>query len=151
MDRPERLTDLLGYMDAIIRASQKFSWPACVEYDVKFRQMAVGDEKRQWAALDASLYTECFTGQTLRWAVEAPKGRQEGQSREQTNGRKRMRMGADPPEAEAERADLGSQVCAKYNKYKGPGASIPTVAAGAEALTRCQNASGEGKARGERT
>ena len=45
MDRPERLTDLLGYMDAIIRASQKFFWPACVEYDVKFRQMAAGDEK----------------------------------------------------------------------------------------------------------
>ena len=119
MDRPERLTDLLGYMDAIIRASQKFSWPACVEYDVKFRQMAAGDEKRQWAALDASLYTECFTGQTLRWAVEAPRGRQEGQSREPTYGRKRMRMGADPPEADTERADLGSQVCAKYNKYKG--------------------------------
>ena len=119
MDRPERLSDLLGYMDAIIRASQKFSWPACMEYDVKFRQMAVGDEKRQWTVLDASLYTECFTGQTLRWVVEAPRGRQEGQSKEQTYGRKRMRMGADPPEADAERADLGCQVCAKYNKYKG--------------------------------
>ena len=47
MDRPEQLTDLLGYMDAIIRASQKFSWPACVEYDVKFWQKAAGDEKWQ--------------------------------------------------------------------------------------------------------
>ena len=74
MDRPERLTDLLGYMDTIIRASQKFSWPACVEYDVKFRQMAAGDEKRQWAALDGSLYTECFTGQTLNEDGDGPSG-----------------------------------------------------------------------------
>ncbi len=30
---PNRLVDFLGYMDAIVRAAQKFAWPACEEYD----------------------------------------------------------------------------------------------------------------------
>ena len=61
---------LLAYMDGIIRASQRFVWPSWVEYDTRFRQEAAGDEQRSWAVVDASLYTECFTGQSKRWAVE---------------------------------------------------------------------------------
>ena len=58
-EEPGRLLDLLGYMDAIIRASQKFARLACEEYDQRFRRMVAGDEGRQWALLDAGLYTEC--------------------------------------------------------------------------------------------
>lgn len=66
---PERLVDLLGYMDAIVRAAQKFAWPPCAEHDRHFRQMVAGDESRLWAQLDAGLYTECYTAQVLRWSV----------------------------------------------------------------------------------
>ena len=62
-EEPERLMDLLGYMDAIVRAAQKFAWPACEEYDWRFRQMVAGDDSRPWARLDAGLSTECFTAQ----------------------------------------------------------------------------------------
>ena len=76
-EEPERLMDLLGYMDAIVRAAQKFAWPACKEYDRRFRQMVAGDDSRPWARLDAGLYTECFTAQAL---TDTGRGGQAGQA-----------------------------------------------------------------------
>ncbi len=107
----EKLVDFLGYMDAIVRAAQKFAWPACEEYDRRFRQMVAGDEHRKWATLDAGLYTECFTAQALPVAAakEPAKGSQAG-------SRKRPREHA---ELEQERADAGTPVCGKYNRYRG--------------------------------
>ena len=37
---PERITDLLGYMCQIVRASHCFKWPSWVIYDQNFRQEA---------------------------------------------------------------------------------------------------------------
>ncbi len=67
----DKLVDFLGYMDAIVRAAQKFAWPACEEYDRQFRQMVAGDEHREQAEL------------------------------------------------EQDRAEAGTPVCGKYNRYRG--------------------------------
>ena len=99
-EEPGRLLDLLGYMDAIIRASQKFAWPACEEYDRRFRQMVAGDENRQWAMLDAGLYTECFTAQILGGTRDPFRGTQSGYG---MTPMKRPRTGADQ-QAEHDRA-----------------------------------------------
>ncbi len=111
-----KLMDLLGYMDAIVRAAQKFTWPACEEYDRRFHQMVAGDEHRQWATLDAGLYTECFTAQALPAATaRAPlKGGQTAHD----GSRKRPRD-AGGAELEQERAEAGTPVCGKYNRYRG--------------------------------
>ena len=108
------MVDFLGYMDAIVRAAQKFAWPACEEYDRRFRQMVAGDEHRKWATLDAGLYTECFTAQALPAAAakDLAKGSQAGQA----GSRKRPREQA---ELEQDRAEAGTPVCGKYNRYRG--------------------------------
>ena len=46
-------------------AAQKFTWPACEEYDRQFCRMVAGDEHRLQSRLDAGLYMECFTLQAL--------------------------------------------------------------------------------------
>ena len=47
-DEPGRLTDLLGYMDGIVRSARKFHWPACEEYDRRFRQVVAEGFGQQW-------------------------------------------------------------------------------------------------------
>ena len=100
-EEPERLMDLLGYMDAIVRAAQKFAWPACEEYDRQFRQMVAGDDSRPWVRLDAGLYTECFTAQALTGPAARDTGRQAGQA---AGPRKRPR---EPAGAELVEHDRG--------------------------------------------
>ena len=60
---PGRLTDLLGYMAQIAKASQRFKWPSWVIYDLNFRQEAASRDSTDWAHLDPSLFAQCFTGQ----------------------------------------------------------------------------------------
>ena len=60
---PGRLTDLLGYMAQIPKASQRFKWPSWVVYDLNFRQEAASRDSTDWAHLDPSLFAQCFTGQ----------------------------------------------------------------------------------------
>ena len=45
----ERLTDLLGYMCQITKASQPFMWPSWVTYDQNFRQEAAERDMKEWA------------------------------------------------------------------------------------------------------
>ncbi len=111
---PAKLSDFLAYFNAIIRAAQKFAWPACEEYDHHFRQMVAGDEHRRWATLDAGSYTECFTAQ----ALPAPGGKDLARSMQagQAGSRKRLR---EPAETEQEREEAETPVCGKYNQYLG--------------------------------
>ena len=60
---PERLTDMLGYMCQITRASQRFKWPSWVIYDQNFRQEAADRDIKVWSQMDPSLFAQCFTGQ----------------------------------------------------------------------------------------
>ena len=117
-EEPERLMDLLGYMDAIVRAAQKFAWPACEEYDRRFLQMVAGDDSRPWARLDAGLYTECFTAQALTGPTARDTGRG-GQAGQAAGPRKRPREPAGAELAEHDRAEAGAPVCGKYNRYRG--------------------------------
>ena len=117
-EEPERLMDLLGYMDAIVRAAQKCAWPACKEYDRRFRQMVAGDERRPWARLDAGLYTECFTAQALLTpaASDSARSRLAGHM---AGPRKRPRETVGAELGEQDRAEAGAPVCGKYNRYRG--------------------------------
>ena len=138
-EEPGRLLDLLGYMDAIIRASQKFAWPACEEYDRCFHQMVAGDESRQWAMLDAGLYTECFTAQTLGGARDPFRGTQSGYG---MTPRKRPRTGADQQQSTTEQRQ-GPQYVGNSTSIGGTAdlardAGSCTCAADAEAPTQCR-------------
>ena len=117
-EEPERLMGLLGYMDAIVRAAQKFAWPACEEYDRRFCQMVVGDERRPWARLDAGLYTECFTAQALPTPAARDSARG-GLAGHMAGLRKRPRETVGAKLGEQDRAEAGAPVCGKYNRYRG--------------------------------
>ena len=62
---PDRLPDLMAYMSIIAKASQKFAWPSWVVYDQNFRQEAACTANIQWARVDPSIYTQCFTGMAI--------------------------------------------------------------------------------------
>ena len=47
-DEPGCITDLLGYMDGIVRSARKFHWLACEEYDRRFRQVMRPGLGQQW-------------------------------------------------------------------------------------------------------
>ena len=59
------LSELLAYMNLIVRASTKYKWPLWVIYDHNFRLEAAMGEQVDWAKSDASLFAQCFTGQAL--------------------------------------------------------------------------------------
>ena len=58
---PERLTDVLGYMCQITRASQRFKIMALMGHI--FRQEAADRDIKIWSQMDPSLFAQCFTGQ----------------------------------------------------------------------------------------
>lgn len=66
---PECLTDLLGYMCQITKASQRFTWPSWKIYDQNFCQEAVERDAKSWAQLDPRLFAQCFTGQAKKCGV----------------------------------------------------------------------------------
>ena len=39
-------------------SARKFHWPACEEYDRRFRQVAAGDEARPWATMEPGLFAD---------------------------------------------------------------------------------------------
>ena len=55
----------MAYMVIIAKASQKFAWPSWVVYDQNFRQEAACSTSTQWARVDPSIYTQCFTGMAI--------------------------------------------------------------------------------------
>lgn len=58
---PDRTNNLLAYMVTIAKASTKYSWPSWVVYDQNFRQEAADNGLKDWAKVDPSIYTQCFT------------------------------------------------------------------------------------------
>ena len=65
--QPDRSSELLAYMNLIVRASTKYKWPSWVIYDQNFRLEAAMGEQVDWAKSDASLFAQCFTGRHLVW------------------------------------------------------------------------------------
>ena len=46
---------------SIAKASVKYSWPSWVVYDQNFQQEAADNGLKDWAKVDPSIYTQCFT------------------------------------------------------------------------------------------
>ena len=63
--QPQRVPDLMAYMSLIIKASQKYRYPSWIVYDQNFRQQAAEVGSTEWARVDPSIYTQCFTGMAL--------------------------------------------------------------------------------------
>ena len=59
--QPERMKDLLAYSSTIVNASKQFEGTPWLEYDTRFRKEAVVQPGKQWASIDASTWTICFT------------------------------------------------------------------------------------------
>ena len=64
-EQPERYTDLMAYHSIIAKASQRYRWPSWVIYDQSFQQERAGTSGQSWARVDPSIYSLCFTGQTI--------------------------------------------------------------------------------------
>ena len=61
---PGRARSLFAYSSLIARCSAKYKWPSWVVYDQNFRQEAAESGNVDWAKVDPSIYTQCFTGAT---------------------------------------------------------------------------------------
>ena len=64
---PEAVPGLMAYMISIIRASQEYEGSAWAAYDAAFRRQVAATGQQDWAKINSSLYTICFTGKA-RWA-----------------------------------------------------------------------------------
>ncbi len=49
----------------IARLSKKFRYPSWIVYDITFRQEAADTGTANWAKVDSSIHTQCFTGMSL--------------------------------------------------------------------------------------
>ena len=52
-------------MSTIAKASLKYVWPSWIVYDQNFRQEAAHSGLKDWAHVNPSIYTQCFTGMTI--------------------------------------------------------------------------------------
>ena len=59
---PADVVEMLAYMSQILKASQEFVGTAWVNYDTTFRRQAAASGNRRWSAVNACLYSLCFTG-----------------------------------------------------------------------------------------
>ena len=57
-----RVSDLLGYLVHMIKASLKFEGPAWANYDNTFRRQVAVLSNQNWSSLNSSLFSMCFTG-----------------------------------------------------------------------------------------
>ena len=64
--KPTLIPQLMAYMATIIRASQEFEGSAWAIYDDTYRRQAAASGNWQWARVDPSLYSVCFTGKAKR-------------------------------------------------------------------------------------
>ena len=112
---PERLTDMLGYMCQITRASQRFKWPSWVIYDQNFRQEAADRDIKVWSQMDPSLFAQCFTGQakgTESWCKTCHSLDHSSDLcplKPPVNKRPRSSTYPSPPQ----------ETCKRYNKFNG--------------------------------
>ena len=63
--QPDHTSELLAYMNLIVRASTKYKWPSWVIYDQNFRLEAATGGQVDWTKFDTSIFAQCFTGQAL--------------------------------------------------------------------------------------
>ena len=59
---PDKAPGMFSYQRTIISASQNFDAAAWVTYDCRFRRKVAATKSFDWAAIDSSLYSECFAG-----------------------------------------------------------------------------------------
>ena len=113
------------YQALIARTSKKFKWPSWIVYDQNFHQDAAGNPDLQWAKVDPSLYTQCFTGQEAsseNWCSKC-----QGLDHQSADcpyaARKRPWSAGGPGAASVPQARnnnwSGQEVCKKYNKFNG--------------------------------
>ena len=62
LKEPQRIPDLLGYMNLIIEAHQEYSGDAWQGYNRRFRQRAAVTTQTKWATIDPTLWNLAFTG-----------------------------------------------------------------------------------------
>ncbi len=62
---PTRAQSLFLYSALIARLSKKFRYPSWIVYDITFRQEAAYTGTANWAKVDCSIHTQCFTGMSL--------------------------------------------------------------------------------------
>ena len=60
--QPERVSDLLGYQNLIIQASQDYEGDFWLDYDCRFRQQLAAFPSTNWARTDSSLWNQFFFG-----------------------------------------------------------------------------------------
>ena len=117
---PGRSADLLAYLSTIAKASLKYKWPAWIVYDQNFRQEAADKGLKNWAQVDPSIYTQCFTGMSLTqegWCKTCMSIDHNTDSCPLKMTRKRP--AAPLPPFVNKRFQQTSQICLKYNKYEG--------------------------------
>ena len=62
---PDCRKSLFAYVSTIAKASTKHKWPSWLVYDQNFRQEAADSGSKDWARVDPSIYTQCFTSAAL--------------------------------------------------------------------------------------
>ena len=132
--QPERARSLFAYSSLIARCSAKYGWPSWIVYDQNFRQEAAESGNLDWAKVDPSIYTQCFTGATQMSAEgwcrrcqsvdhltencpSKPGPSSAGYSAGYANSSRKFPL----PLAGRKRSAPQSipEVCKKYNKYDG--------------------------------
>ena len=69
---PDPTGNLLAYMVTITKASMKYSWLSWVVYNQNFRQEAADNSHKDWAKVDPSICTQCFTNASIsdeKWCM----------------------------------------------------------------------------------
>ena len=132
---PDRTKSLLAYATIIAKASLKYSWPSWIVYDQNFRQEAADSGNKDWAKVDPSIYTQCFTNAAISiegWCkfcqsvdhssemcpLKTPQSNSGGVT---SIGPSRKRPGEQHPLPSRKRAPPHSinQVCKKFNQFNG--------------------------------
>ena len=117
-EQPERYTDLMAYQSIMAKASQRYRWPSWVIYDQSFRQERAGTLGQSWARVDPSIYSLCFTGQTIsteNWCANF-------QSIDHTlqtcpaRPRKRSWSAMNSP---SQQQHSKAEICRKFNQFAG--------------------------------
>jgi hypothetical protein len=59
---PSHIHEFMAYLRTIVRASRNYEGPAWAAYDVAYRRQAAASRDLHWGRVEATLYSEAFTG-----------------------------------------------------------------------------------------
>ena len=121
---PGRAQSLFLYSATISRLSKKFRWPSWIIYDQQFRQEAADTGLSDWAKIDSSIYTQCFTAMSLNrggWcsictSMDHVKETCPYQSAEDRLGQKRQGTSPNVPHKKARGQFKPDETCRKWNR-----------------------------------